>query len=897
MATVQVRANYDFGAENEAELSFALGDIITVLNQDDEGWWEGELNGQRGLFPSNYVEVLKTGPPLRPTATLPPAPQLAGFNGSSRPSQKFSSPPFKQTDAGAVAQVAQYQFTSPGAPAPYQDQAAATDYQPIADQPFSQGNTQATGDFVKPVKQPADQKSPSGTVIKDHSVDVSPAQFRRVQMPPSSKTKFGYFASNMAYWSGWCCIFLGPLAILWGLVTTQYYGVIDVIVGVYNIILGFAILVFEAYWGETRRHSKVPTRGLIYIAVSIFTFFSNATVFNGAALVIVGITNIVATALGESYEETKRVAPSAVSSVHIQSGGFFSSAFSWVLMVKEQNKFGTLVFLAIFFAGNIAIFFATLAIWIQMNQDLPPAARFSNWAPYAKAFGATLDINAAVILLPVCRTILRWLYNKSTADQTIVARMLRAILYFIPIDRNIAFHKLVAKMIMFGSVTHTVTHFVNYGLSPDATINFFRVWTFVTGGVIMLAMLFIFGGAPENVRRGQFEIFWYSHHWFTVFIVFTILHGSMFFNPNFWKYIIVPGFLYIVERCLRYYRSKQKVVVLSITNMDDVLSLEFAKEGIFQQPYKEGQYIFLQSPAISGIQWHPFTISSAPEEATVTVHIRVLGEGSWTRGLKDYVSSMGPRSRAFFQLDRQGPNGKLMGKILGPDAKPILCIDGPHSAPTQHISEYSTVFVIGAGIGVTPVAATLKSVVFHKWKYFIGQCFPDHAYFVWVCAHKDIDAFRWLIRTIKDAQDEVCHMRATNPGHMATKTFEFHIYVSSVPKDQRPVDVVVDDEIGFWGVPREDAKVEKVRCNWDEADLYKTMMCPQPHTALADVHVWNGRPQWDPRFNDISTRTSGGDIGVTFCGNPIIAKDLTKYCHIHSRTRKNGLFVLHKENF
>lgn len=86
------------------------------------------------------------------------------------------------------------------------------------------------------------------------------------------------------------------------------------------------------------------------------------------------------------------------------------------------------------------------------------------------------------------------------------------------------------------------------------------------------------------------------------------------------------------------------------------------------------------------------------------------------------------------------------------------------------MSEYSVAMVMGAGIGATPVSATLKSVVFHRWKYFIGQCFPDHAYFYWVCAHRDIDAFRWLIRNIKDAQDEVMHMRANSPQQMASKT-------------------------------------------------------------------------------------------------------------------------------
>jgi hypothetical protein len=120
-----------------------------------------------------------------------------------------------------------------------------------------------------------------------------------------------------------------------------------------------------------------------------------------------------------------------------------------------------------------------------------------------------------------------------------------------------------------------------------------------------------------------------------------------------------------------------------------------------------------------------------------------------------------------------------------------------NSAPTQHIGEYSTVIVVGAGIGATPVSSTLKSIVHHTWRLNIGQCFPASAYFVWVCAYRDVDAFRWLIRTIKEACDEVTHMRA-NGQSMAGKNFAVHIFLTSAPKNAKPVNVVVDDEIGEW---------------------------------------------------------------------------------------------------
>ncbi|KAG0363930.1 hypothetical protein BC939DRAFT_457816 [Gamsiella multidivaricata] len=57
----QVRALYTFDATGEGELSIQKGDIIRIVEEIDEGWWEGELvdtNGVRhtGMFPSNYCE-------------------------------------------------------------------------------------------------------------------------------------------------------------------------------------------------------------------------------------------------------------------------------------------------------------------------------------------------------------------------------------------------------------------------------------------------------------------------------------------------------------------------------------------------------------------------------------------------------------------------------------------------------------------------------------------------------------------------------------------------------------------------------------------------------------------------------------------------------------------------
>ncbi|KZO94615.1 SH3-domain-containing protein [Calocera viscosa TUFC12733] len=56
-----VRALYDYSATDAACLAFRKGDVIELLERMESGWWDGLLNGERGWFPSNYVEVLPNG--------------------------------------------------------------------------------------------------------------------------------------------------------------------------------------------------------------------------------------------------------------------------------------------------------------------------------------------------------------------------------------------------------------------------------------------------------------------------------------------------------------------------------------------------------------------------------------------------------------------------------------------------------------------------------------------------------------------------------------------------------------------------------------------------------------------------------------------------------------------
>jgi hypothetical protein len=83
---VRARCLFDYRADNQKELSFKTGDIITILNQDSSGWWLAHHEGRSGFVPKNYLELIVAAaqPGAIVAGTAPPA-TVATANGSGAP--------------------------------------------------------------------------------------------------------------------------------------------------------------------------------------------------------------------------------------------------------------------------------------------------------------------------------------------------------------------------------------------------------------------------------------------------------------------------------------------------------------------------------------------------------------------------------------------------------------------------------------------------------------------------------------------------------------------------------------------------------------------------------------------------------------------------------------------
>ena len=136
--------------------------------------------------------------------------------------------------------------------------------------------------------------------------------------------------------------------------------------------------------------------------------------------------------------------------------------------------------------------------------------------------------------------------------------------------------------------------------------------------------------------------------------------------------------------------------------------------------------MFLRIPAVARREWHPFTISSAPEAEDLVVHVRSLG--NWSGALR----------RLAEEREARRPAEGL-----------VAYVDGPYGTPSARIFASRVAVLVGAGIGVTPFASVLESVV--RRANGQGPAVPiSKAYFFWL--NRDQYSFEWFRALLADIE-------------------------------------------------------------------------------------------------------------------------------------------------
>ena len=319
-----------------------------------------------------------------------------------------------------------------------------------------------------------------------------------------------------------------------------------------------------------------------------------------------------------------------------------------------------------------------------------------------------------------------------------------------------------------------------------------------------------------------------------------------------------------------------------------VTSLVIRKPPHFN--FKAGDYIFLNIPSIAFFEWHPFTISSAPEQPDYfSLHIRAVGH--WTNQLYQYFTQEQELAQSQSSSSNANNNAKLellhntvtervrktssilmkqqmnpvsssirKGSTLSPDLRPcndqeltknyrylekkpsiilyeppqviladvveepesltipeivvdqennqkeqsvvedneflklkqplVVYIHGPFGAPASNIFRAEHAVLIGAGIGITPFASILQSIMHRYWK--ARQSCPKCEYqwtgdfsssllslkkvdFFWI--NRDQKSFEWFVNLLSQLEIE----QAEQGGAME-QFLDMHMYMTSAQK-------------------------------------------------------------------------------------------------------------------
>lgn len=365
----------------------------------------------------------------------------------------------------------------------------------------------------------------------------------------------------------------------------------------------------------------------------------------------------------------------------------------WKILKYYLTLLPEIVFLLIWIGVQCFLFVDTFTDFRENPQFLSTNELTGSGVALAKGCASVINFNTALLIVSMCRIVITRLQGTWFS-------------HLIPFHRHAQLHKMSAVSIVIFSLIHTISHYVNYTKIPTNWFNLaILTGPGATGHVIWIILILIsVTSFIKSVKRWKFEAFWYVHYLSFFFILVLSFHGAFCFvkrdsipecpGAKTWKWIVGPAFLFIIELLVKTIRSKRFTFISKvIIHQVDVIEIQVKKPSFI---FKPGQYVQLNCPEVSRLQWHPFTITSSPEEGFISLHLRVVGD--WTR---KFAKRLGAQF--------SDKTAKIDG-YTAPEQLPDIFIDGPYGSVSENYDQFEVAICIGAGIGQTPFSSILKSM-------------------------------------------------------------------------------------------------------------------------------------------------------------------------------------------
>ncbi|KAF7130024.1 hypothetical protein RHSIM_Rhsim10G0099300 [Rhododendron simsii] len=303
----------------------------------------------------------------------------------------------------------------------------------------------------------------------------------------------------------------------------------------------------------------------------------------------------------------------------------------------------------------------------------------------------------------------------------------------IPFEHATRYHVWLGHLTMLLFTLHGLFYVIAWALQGrllSEILEWKNIGVANLAGVISLAAgLFMWVTSLRPVRRQNFELFFYTHQLYIVFVVFLAMHvGDFIFS------IAAGGiFIFILDRFLRFCQSRRTVKVISASCLPSgAVELVVSKPANLQ--YNALSFIFLQVRELSWLQWHPFSVSSSPLDGKHHMAILIKVLGKWTEKLKGRILN--------------GPKEDCALESLQPHANLTVSVEGPygHESPyhLMYVYFYCTAYMcisnaiygesVG-GIGISPFLAILSDIL-HRINDR-KPCLPRNVLIIWAVKNSD----------------------------------------------------------------------------------------------------------------------------------------------------------------